>query len=304
VAVSTDVGLPVASVARRLGVAPATLRTWDRRYGVGPTSHTAGAHRRYSAGDLARLEVMQRLLHAGVSARDAARQALGDETGPDPDPPLAPARATARTAAVAVADVIRGIGRASTALDGDAVTRLVREQVDGRGVLEAWDLVLRPVLQVAGERWAATGRGVEVEHLLAQAVTGVLQQAAQRQPVRTPIRPLLLAGPPGELHTLPQHALAAALAERGLACQVLGASLPVEALVDAIRRTGPSVLFLWSQLPPASGAAVLAALPTTRPRTAVVLGGPGWAATELPERTSRAGSLEEALSLVLEAAGH
>ena len=29
--------LAVAAVARRLGVAPATLRTWDRRYGLGPS---------------------------------------------------------------------------------------------------------------------------------------------------------------------------------------------------------------------------------------------------------------------------
>ena len=47
--------LTVAAVARRLGVAPATLRTWDRRYGLGPGTHLAGSHRRYSAEDLARL---------------------------------------------------------------------------------------------------------------------------------------------------------------------------------------------------------------------------------------------------------
>jgi transposase-like protein len=35
--------LTVAAVASRLGVAPATLRTWDRRYGLGPSEHTAGA---------------------------------------------------------------------------------------------------------------------------------------------------------------------------------------------------------------------------------------------------------------------
>ncbi|MEY3685921.1 MAG: hypothetical protein RJB00_871, partial [Actinomycetota bacterium] len=32
-----DERLTVASVARRLGIAPATLRTWDRRYGLGPS---------------------------------------------------------------------------------------------------------------------------------------------------------------------------------------------------------------------------------------------------------------------------
>jgi transposase-like protein len=33
--------LQVAAAARRVGVAPSTLRTWDRRYGIGPTDHTA-----------------------------------------------------------------------------------------------------------------------------------------------------------------------------------------------------------------------------------------------------------------------
>ena len=28
--------LHVAAAARRVGVAPSTLRTWDRRYGIGP----------------------------------------------------------------------------------------------------------------------------------------------------------------------------------------------------------------------------------------------------------------------------
>jgi len=72
----------VAAVARRLGVAPATLRTWDRRYGLGPTLHNAGAHRRYSRSDIARLEAMRRLVLDGVPPADAARLAV--ETVPNP----------------------------------------------------------------------------------------------------------------------------------------------------------------------------------------------------------------------------
>lgn len=68
--------LTVAAVARRLGVAPATLRTWDRRYGLGPSAHTAGAHRRYTADDLARLSLMRRLVLEGVAPAEAARTAL------------------------------------------------------------------------------------------------------------------------------------------------------------------------------------------------------------------------------------
>lgn len=73
---STSPGLAVAAVARRLGVAPATLRTWDRRYGLGPSEHSAGAHRRYSDDDVARLMVMRRLALDGVAPADAARSAL------------------------------------------------------------------------------------------------------------------------------------------------------------------------------------------------------------------------------------
>ena len=60
-------GLTVGGVARRLGVAPATLRTWARRYGMGPTSHVAGAHRRYGPEDVARLDLRRRGVEAGSS---------------------------------------------------------------------------------------------------------------------------------------------------------------------------------------------------------------------------------------------
>ncbi|MCA5892610.1 MerR family transcriptional regulator [Isoptericola sp. NEAU-Y5] len=90
-------GLAVAAVARRLGVAPATLRTWDRRYGLGPSARTAGSHRRYTPEDVARLLVMRRLTLEGVAPVDAAEAALKagvDELeaaadragGPDPEP--------------------------------------------------------------------------------------------------------------------------------------------------------------------------------------------------------------------------
>ena len=65
-------GLAVAEVAKKLGVAPATLRTWDRRYGLTPSLRTAGAHRRYTAVDIARLELMRAHTMAGLAPSDAA----------------------------------------------------------------------------------------------------------------------------------------------------------------------------------------------------------------------------------------
>ncbi len=85
-------GLAVAAVARRLGVAPATLRTWDRRYGLGPSGRTAGSHRRYTPEDVARLMVMRRLTLEGVAPVDAAQAALDTDVES-----LEPVRAPAAT---------------------------------------------------------------------------------------------------------------------------------------------------------------------------------------------------------------
>ena len=52
--------LTVSGAARRLGIAPATLRTWDRRYGIGPTEHARGRHRRYSADDMSMVRSLVR----------------------------------------------------------------------------------------------------------------------------------------------------------------------------------------------------------------------------------------------------
>jgi len=81
---ASNPGLAVAAVAKRLGVAPATLRTWDRRYGLGPSGRTAGSHRRYTPDDVARLLVMRRLITEGYAPVDAAKQAKAagaDELG-------------------------------------------------------------------------------------------------------------------------------------------------------------------------------------------------------------------------------
>src|SRR5690554_7971710 len=73
--------LTVAAVARTLGVAASTLRTWDRRYGLGPSAHQAGSHRRYTPEDVARLQTMRRLTLRGVAPVDAARIATESGTG-------------------------------------------------------------------------------------------------------------------------------------------------------------------------------------------------------------------------------
>ena len=298
--------LSVAAVARRLGVAPATLRTWDRRYGLGPSSHTAGSHRRYSTEDLARLDVMRRLTLQGVAPSDAARMALAADL-PSADELEVAARQTKGRGGVVVpltdADpATRGLARAAMALDAAAASRIVRDHLRDHGVVATWDRLLVPVLVGVGERWEQTGAGVDVEHLLSEVVLAALRPGtgAQDEPLNP--RPVLLACAEGEYHALPVHALAAALAERRVGSRVLGARLPTDALASAIRRSGPSVVFVWAQLGSCADPALLAALPVTRPGFRLVVGGPGWAARPLPDTATGVSSLDEAVDAVVHAA--
>ncbi|NEB82033.1 MerR family transcriptional regulator, partial [Streptomyces sp. SID14478] len=65
-------GVTTGALARRLGVSPTTLRTWDRRYGLGPARRDEGHHRRWSAPDIAVVEEMCRLTSTGLPPAEAA----------------------------------------------------------------------------------------------------------------------------------------------------------------------------------------------------------------------------------------
>jgi MerR family transcriptional regulator, light-induced transcriptional regulator len=294
--------LTVAAVARRLGVAPATLRTWDRRYGIGPTEHAAGSRRRYTPDDVARLDEMRRLTRSGVTPAEAAREALSGRTsrGGRGGRTGGARRGGGRALRLPDADErVRGLANAAMALDAAGASATVRSALAEHGVVPTWDELLVPVLTAIGDRWEATRQGVDVEHLLSECVIGALAGATSRLG-RPTGRPVLLASAPEEMHALPLHALAAALAERGAASRLLGARVPPDALAAAYQRIGPPALFVWSQSPATGRPGLLADLPEVRPRPALVVGGSGWPEV-LPAGVARAATLADARDRLLTA---
>jgi hypothetical protein len=243
---------------------------------------------------------MQHALVRGASPADAARYAM---SAPPPAPaPRADAGAGARAGGggtlrlSGAGPAARGLGRAAAALDAPAVGALLDESVAADGVEVTWDEVVRPVLAAVAARWAHTGAGVEIEHLVSECVLAVFGARAG-QPA-TVARPVLLAAMPGELHTLPIVALAAVLAHRGVAHRYLGANLPADALLAAIRRTAPAAVVLWAQAGETADAAILQSLPSTRPLARTFAAGPGWDGAALPLRVARLTSLRHAVASI------
>jgi len=260
--------LTVAAVARQIGVAPATLRTWARRYGLGPSGHEAGDHRKYCASDLAKLTLMRRLISAGVAPADAAEQALAHKGEVKVEKILKTFEARE--------DVVAAIVKAANSLDRNFVDSILRKDIDKYGVIDSWQEVIVPVLVIVGDAWAETGKGIEVEHLLSEIITSILRDRTKA--MKTPInsRPVLLASVGEELHTLALHALHAALSEIKVECNFLGARTPLSALSSVVTRSAPPAVFLWAQLAKNGDPIYFRDTPAIRPAPRYILGGPGW----------------------------
>lgn len=291
-----EAGLTTGEVARRLGVAPTTVRSWDRRYGLGPAGRVGGRHRRWTPADVALLERMCALTATGVPPAEAARAVLGAPppvSSPRPQPADAPPEPPASGASRAHAGMrlgdarheCRGLARAALRLDAVALDELLNSAVETYGLVDAWQEIVMPTLQAVGRKWETSGeRYVEVEHFLSWHVACALRRAAPPVADGLPGGTVLLACVPGENHTLPLEALSAALAQRRVAVRMFGAALPVEALVEAVRRTGPAVVGLWAQSrttasrPLAQHVAGMSwGVRGSRRQATVMTLGPGWA---------------------------
>ena len=273
--------LTVAAVARRLGVAPATLRTWDRRYGLGPSGHQEGSHRRYSDSDLARLALMRRLIIAGHAPAEAAALALAHD-GSEIQPLVQSATGSGQPGEAGELNPsecqrrVDQLKRGAFAMDRSLVESEIAEVIHTFGVGEAWSNVLVPLLKAIGEDWAKSGKGIEVEHMLSEIIVRAFADVSRTATEPINRTPVLLACVGEEIHSLAINALAACLAQDAIAVQYLGARTPQVAINETVRRSAPPAIFLWAQLASNANRAIIDELPAVRPTPRVILGGPGW----------------------------
>ncbi|MDQ0372954.1 MerR family transcriptional regulator [Cellulomonas humilata] len=202
--------LAVAAVARRLGVAPATLRTWDRRYGLGPSEHSAGAHRRYSTIDVERLLIMRRLTLDGVAPSESARIALATDVVSGPATSAHDAAPTTPTAVV------------DAALAGDVArcARLLTLE-ESPDVVLWWTSLVEPVLAALARRTVVDPPGVDATFAVHAGVLAALRdRPVPLGAARRPVVLVLVAA--REARPLVAHVLAGALAAQGVDARIVG----------------------------------------------------------------------------------
>ena len=237
----TPATLRIGELARRAGVPTATLRAWERRYGVvSPKRSSTSGYRLYTDGDERRLRAMTGLIEQGLAPAEAAERVRAHA-----DFEQAPA-SSAEAASASVLDHLRSSLLASLiALDDEGANREL-DRAAGSLALEAFlGEVLLPVLREIGERWARGEARVHEEHFTSALIRSRLLGMARGWGSGSAGELALLACPGGERHDLGLICFGLMLHSRGRRIAFLGADTPTDAILACAHETAPerTVLF-------------------------------------------------------------
>jgi methanogenic corrinoid protein MtbC1 len=226
-------GLSIKDAGQFLGIPGPTLRSWERRYGLPTTARSAGGHRRYRTVDLIQLGLMRDEIAIGRRAADAARWVRGllDDENPG-------------------AARVHAILDASNRMDAAAIRSELALAHAELGLAAALDEVMMPAMRQIGSWWEAGDCDVGQEHFTTEVVRAWMARVTTLAPAPgSSDRTVLLATGPGDFHTMGLEALAAQLAEQGLASRLLGAHTSTPLLLAAVTAAPGAVVVVVSHLP-------------------------------------------------------
>jgi DNA-binding transcriptional MerR regulator len=231
-------GVRIGELARRAGIPAATLRAWERRYGIVDPQRTESGYRLYSAEDERRLRAMVGLIEQGLAPAEAAAQVLRETVGGSGG-----ARGRRESPVTDIealrADLLEGLRDFDEVAAHAALDRAVAAYGSDNLVHE---LVL-PVLRQTGELWSDGSMSVGQEHFGSQLIRGRLLALGRGWGSgQGPL--LLLACAPGEAHDLPLAAFALIMRERGFRIALLGADTPLDTLQSSAASLAPDRIVL------------------------------------------------------------
>ena len=254
---------PMRVVARMTGLAPATIRAWERSYDAVVPERTSGNTRRYTADDVRRLTFLKDLVDNGHAISGIAHL---DEDGLLALRGGPPKRTPERETAELVVDddapdvMLQDIPRPTDTLSFDAirdaylnaVTRLDTRRASEillrvATLLDVRDVVFRlivPVMQEVGTRWSHAELGVAQEHLVSAQLRGLVSSLLRLSPSDRGARRVLMTTPAGHRHEFGILAAALLAAGRGVETVYLGPDLPDEELEWSVRLSKSDVLVL------------------------------------------------------------
>jgi DNA-binding transcriptional MerR regulator len=226
----------IRAVSELVGVPAATLRAWERRYGVPSPARTPGSsYRLFSDEDVALLRRMRALVDGGIAPADAAAQ-LRREAAEAPEP-TAERVDLFEAARRRIVDAVR-------AFDPHALERAVREAQMLGSARVVFTAVFAPALREIGDAWHEGEISVAQEHLASERLELAARDLMRLVQPDAPRRTALLACFAEERHVLPLLGAALDFVGWGYGVTLLGEGLPAEDLAHAVIQLHPDAVGL------------------------------------------------------------
>lgn len=229
--------LRIGEVARRAGIAPATLRAWERRYSIVEPTRTESGYRLYSEADERKLRKMRMLIEDGVAPAEAARRLAESTPSQERADPLQLDR------------LHSDLHEALLDFDVRRSGELLDLAMDGRDPVAFVEQVAIPVLREIGSGWERGEVSVAQEHFASNLVRARLSALAGPWGQGSGPR-ALLACPPGERHDLGLMGFGIALNDLGWRIIFLGADSPHESILGAAASAKPDWIVIGLTRPP------------------------------------------------------
>ncbi len=235
----------IKTVVHETGIAPATLRAWERRYGCLAPGRSEGGYRLYSERDIALLRWLKQQVDAGVSISRAVAL-LELQRGGDGGTELparmssAPAVEGARPASAIADELVEAL----LAFKEEAAEQLLSEAYALYSLDAVAEEIITPALVEIGERWHRGEASIVQEHFatafLRRRLTALFQ--AYEQPVSGPLA--VTGSAPSEWHDVGILLVSIALKRHGWRVIFLGQNVPAERFIDHIRNLRPALICL------------------------------------------------------------
>lgn len=256
-------GVPIGMVERETGLTRDVLRKWEVRYGFPLPERDARGDRIYPLAQIEQLRLIKRLLDRGmrpvkiVGLDAAALQQLADT--------CVPAASQQDCPEEFVDDVFEALGN----YDPENLQRVLAQELMRIGLAKFVQARLAHLHDIVGNAWGDGRLAVYQEHLYTETMQMLLREAIARLPIDANSSRILLATPPGELHTLGLLMVQAQFSLAGARCISLGSQVPMSELVAAagaykinvvglsfsiaypVRRIAPQLIELRRRLDPA-----------------------------------------------------
>jgi len=225
--------MPIAAVEQATGIARATLRIWERRYGFPQPGRDLRDERSYGPAEVEKLRLIATLVARGLRPGRLVPLPIEQLAG------LAGATAPVSLVGDPALELLRRH-------DVDGLAAHLQEGVRSLGLAGFITQRMPALNDLVGHAWARGVLQVYEEHMY----TGVVERLLHREMAQLPgaglgMRPhVLLATFPAEGHGLGLLMAQALLALQGCRCVSLGVQLPVAQVVSAAAAFGADIVGL------------------------------------------------------------